>query len=171
MSKRAKLFKVHQSVGVLAVAFFSVTAITGLWMTLAHMGGEDVPAASNQELMVPLDTLMEVARDEVAEGEPVRLRFATPQHPSFVVEFNDPGHSRVYLDGSGEVLETRTKGRSFSILSLHTGRAGGIVGQVLASLSALALLLMGYTGLAMARTRKSKKGDRVAQARARRGSG
>lgn len=168
MSKRAKLFRVHQSVGVLAVAFFTVTAITGLLLTIAHLKGEEVPVASNQELLVSLESLVEAASSEVDAGEPTGIVFASADQPSFRVDFDDPGHTRVYLDGSGEVLASHPAGRRFSILSLHTGRAGGVLGQLLAALNALALLLMGYTGLAMARARKCKKGDRVAQARARR---
>lgn len=136
--------------------------------------------AESSPLVFPatgLDVLLVRAKDKVSGWNSITLRF--PQKPGAplmaIIEqerrLGPPARSQLTFDSStGQELKwepasTQTFGKRLRgwVVPLHTGRAGGLMGQLLAGLSSVGALLLVWTGLSMAWARYHRRCGNGAQ--------
>jgi len=82
----------------------------------------------------------------------------TPKAP-YVVYLDDDAETIVYLDGNGNIVETRESAGGFTriLFQLHTGEMLGTTGQVIAVVTGLGLCSLVVSGLAMLLSRRRRK--------------
>lgn len=155
----------HSSLGICAVAFLFVFAVTGLYPT--GVGVNPLPRfpepqhAPTAELLPP-EQLLAAAQQAVPDAKPVWVDLKWQAvHGGTVVTFRYPydstrrGRTFVYLDPwSGKVLHVidtqRMSGYARFVLiydlAIHAGTIGGWTTRLIAAFSGLAIPILGFTG-------------------------
>ena len=133
------------------LALVLLSALTGIVLTFRTKLGEPPPTAPVVAEHLPLEQLIAKAV-EAGDGSPatdVQLSL-DPEQP-YLVWLDDDAGTEVYLDGAGNVIETRASeaGLTRILFQLHTGEMFGLVGQALMVAAALGLCTLAGTGFGM----------------------
>jgi uncharacterized iron-regulated membrane protein len=156
---RKHLFKAHNAVGLAILVVVLVSAVTGGILTFRDQLSRPPPPAPVVAEHLPLEQIL--ARAEAAgDGSPATdVSLALAPEQAYLVWLDDDAETEVYLDGAGNVLETRSgkAGLTRWLFRLHTGQLLGVVGQILMLSAALGLCLLAGTGLGMWWSRRRAK--------------
>ncbi|PRQ05571.1 PepSY-associated TM helix domain-containing protein [Enhygromyxa salina] len=156
---RKSLFKLHNGVGLGIFVVVLVSALTGAVLSFRAQLAEPPPRAPILADHVPLETIIAKA-EATGDGSPATdIQLALEPEAAYLVWLDDDAETEVYLDGHGEVLQTREgRGRLTRILfRIHTGELFGVVGQGLMVAAALGLCLLAWSGVGMWRSRRRAK--------------
>ena len=156
---RKSLFKLHNGVGLGILVLVLVTALTGI--TLSFRGQLTTPPPSAPVVAEHLSLEQLIAAAEAAgDGSPATdIQLALEPEDAYLIWLDDDAETEVYLDGAGNVLETRAGRDKLTriLFQIHTGEILGLIGKALAIAGALGLCLLGWSGFGMWRSRRRKK--------------
>lgn len=156
---RKQLFKLHNGVGLTIGAVVLISALSGALLTFRSQLGEPPPSAPVVAEHLPLEQL--IAKAEAAgDGSPATdVELALGPEDAYRVWLDDDAETEVFLDGAGEVLETRAgkRGLTRTLFRIHTGELLGWPGQLLMLATAIGLGLLALSGLGMWRSRRRAK--------------
>jgi len=156
---RKTLFKVHNGLGLGVLVVVLVSALTGTLLTFRAQLSTPPPVAPVVELHLSLDAL--VAKAEAAgDGSPATdLSIPLAADQPYRVWLDDDDETQVFLDGAGEVLETRSgrSGLTRWVFRLHTGELFGVAGQALMVAMAMGLCVLGMSGFGMWWSRRRRR--------------
>ena len=159
MSARRRLFKLHRTIGVAAMAVLLLTSLTGAVLVFRDsFKAGPPPRAPAVETPLALEALM--ARAVAAgPGDPV-TDITLPGDDGDPYEFwlDDDAETVVFLAGDGTVLGSRTTAGGFTrwVFRLHTGAIAGTPGELLVFVGGLSLAALGVTGVWMVAARRRK---------------
>ena len=156
---RKTLFKVHNTLGLAVLVLLLVSATTGGVLTFRGRITQPPPEAPVVAEHVSVDELLAKAV-AAGDGSPATdITLALEPTDPYVVWLDDDAETVLYLDGAGNVLETRSdKGKLTRFLfQLHTGELFGVVGQGLMLLAAIGLCILGWSGFSMWWSRRRAK--------------
>lgn len=156
---RKTLFKVHNGLGLGVLAIVLVSATTGAVLTFRGQLSDPPPEVAVVERHRTVDELVAVA---VAAGDGSPATDVTlPLEPTdpYVVWLDDDAETVLYLDGAGNVVETRSERGKLTrfLFRLHTGELFGVVGQALMLFAAIGLCVLGWSGFSMWWSRRRAK--------------
>ncbi|MCA9717635.1 MAG: PepSY domain-containing protein [Myxococcales bacterium] len=158
ISRRAH-FRWHQAVGLSIGLLAVIIAVSGSILVFRDQLKQPPPAAPIVETPISLDALVERAV-AAGDGSPA-TDLAIPQEPgaAYRVWLDDDAETLVFLDGRGEVLETRSTAGGLTrwVFKLHTGELIGTPGRALALLTGVGLCVLAYTGAAMIVSRRRRR--------------
>lgn len=159
MSIRRSLFKLHQTIGVAAVAMLLLASLTGAVLVFrASFKPGPPPRAPAVETPLALEELMARAR-AAGPGDPV-TDITLPGDAGDPYEFwlDDDDDTVVYLAGDGTVLGSRTTKGGFTqfMFRLHTGSIAGTPGELLVFAGGVSLAVLGVTGVWMVAARRRR---------------
>jgi uncharacterized iron-regulated membrane protein len=170
----------HNVIGFWMAPFLLVIALTGVIMSYAwaanvlyRMTGNEPPAASKMEerpkteqkteKKANYDMLLEKAKAQVPDWTAISMRLPKGGNSvNISIEQKNvgatPNRSQLVVNSSsGETIKwepasAQNEGRKLRTLAryLHTGEAGGILGQTIALLAACGAMVLVWTGLSMA---------------------
>lgn len=153
---RKTLFKLHNTVGLAALVIVLISALTGATLTFRSQLASERPSAPVVAEHLSLEAI--VAKAEAAgDGSPATdISLPQAEDQPYLVWLDDDAETEVYLDGAGEVIETRAgrKGLTRILFMIHTGELLGWFGQALMFAAALGLCLLAWSGFSMWRSRR-----------------
>jgi uncharacterized iron-regulated membrane protein len=152
---RKTLFKLHNGVGLSILVLVLLSALTGTILTFRDQLSDPPPAAPIVDQHLPLEQLIEKAV-AAGDGSPATdVQLSLDPEQAYLVWLDDDAGTEVYLDGAGNVLETRAteQGLTRVLFKLHTGELLGVFGQALVVAAALGLCTLAVTGLGMVLSR------------------
>ena len=159
---RKNLFKAHNAVGLGVLVLVLISALTGVVLTFRGRLSVPPPKAPEVAEHLPLEQLLAKA-EAAGDGSPATdVSLALEPGQPYLVWLDDDAETEVYLDGAGNVLETRsgTQGLTRWLFRLHTGELLGGFGQALMVAAALGLCLLAGTGFGMWWSRRRAKARR-----------
>jgi len=140
----------------------------------AHAGKKGHEVRRMKKLKgVSLDQVLEAVNQQAPGWKSINLRLPQKANPNFVIQVQEGTSFRAFtrsmltLDAvTGDVIkwepyESQNLGRKLRLWArfVHTGEAGGAVGQTLAALAAMGALWLVWTGFAMAWWRFTGPGE------------
>lgn len=150
MVSRKSLFVLHNKLGLAALVLVLASATTGALLTFRSQFHEPPPPAPVVAEHLPLEQL--IAKAEAAgDGSPATdIQLALEPEQAYLVWLDDDAETQVFLDGAGNVLDTRPGvGVMQWLFRVHTGEMFGVVGQGLMFATALGLCVLAATGFGM----------------------
>ena len=159
---RKTLFKVHNGLGLAVLLFVLLSATTGAVLTFRGRLSEPPPEAPTVAEHLSVDELLARAVAE-GDGSPATdITLALEPTDPYVVWLDDDAETVLYLDGAGNVLETRSEKGKLTrwLFRLHTGELLGVVGQGLMLATALGLCVLAWSGFSMWWSRRRTKKPR-----------
>jgi len=155
---RRAYFRLHQSLGLWLSALLVLSALTGSILVFRGYLKQPTPKVDPVENHLRLDALVAkaVAAGDGSPATDVGLPLS-PKAP-YVVYLDDDAETIVYLDGAGNIVDTRASAGGFTRLmfQLHTGEMLGTPGQVITVATGLGLCSLVVSGLAMLLSRRRK---------------
>ncbi|KIG18829.1 hypothetical protein DB30_07165 [Enhygromyxa salina] len=156
---RKSLFKLHNGVGLGVFAVVLISALTGAVLSFRGPLKQPPPSAPVVAEHLPLEQI--IARAQAAgDGSPATdVQLALEPEDPYLVWLDDDAETEVFLDGAGNVLETREgRGRLTRVLfQIHTGELLGLFGQAVMVCAALGLCLLAWSGVFMWWSRRRAK--------------
>ena len=145
--------------GLAILALVLLSATTGIVLSFRAQLSPPPPVAPVVAEHLTLEQL--IAKAEAAgDGSPATdVELALEPEDPYRVWLDDDAETEVFLDGAGNVLETRTgaSGLTRILFRLHTGELLGVFGQALIIAAALGLCVLAWSGLGMWRSRRRAK--------------
>lgn len=150
----------HNAVGLGAMVLVLSSALTGAMLTFRDGLREPPPPAPIVAEHVSLEQI--IAKAEAAgDGSPATdIQLALEPEQAYLVWLDDDAETEVYLDGAGNVLETREgrRGLTRTLFLIHSGELLGWPGQALMLGAALSLCLLVWSGFSMWWSRRRARG-------------
>ncbi|MGE4170211.1 MAG: PepSY-associated TM helix domain-containing protein [Candidatus Margulisiibacteriota bacterium] len=154
----------HAAIGFWSSPFLLVICLTGLVLSSAQPqpnAPQSPKSKAHTKTKRPdLDAAVNLAKTKVPNWKSITVRMGRGPLTVFVEETTNspfPKRSKLTLKPSGEVLRwepasSQNRSQRLMVVSryLHTGEAGGLVGETLAFLAALAAVVLVWTGFVMA---------------------
>ncbi|MBX7080659.1 MAG: PepSY domain-containing protein [Nannocystaceae bacterium] len=156
MTWKGWLLRWHRRIGAIAVALVLLSAVTGA--VLLFRASLFAHAKPRVEPVATPVTLEAIVAAGVAAGDGARATdVGLPGEPDepWVVWLDDDAETEVYVDGRGRVVGRHAgiDGMGRVLFRLHTGEAIGETGRYLQLLVAVALCLLGLSGVVTLTTR------------------
>ncbi len=132
-------------------------------VAMKRMESSEANQSKGKSKPIDYDMLITQAKEQVPGWASINMRLAKPGEPVHMTidqnrSGNIPKRSQLTIDPSSgqfikwEPYSEQTLGRTYRIWAryLHTGEAGGIIGQTIAFLAALGTVFLVWTGFVMA---------------------
>jgi uncharacterized iron-regulated membrane protein len=127
------------------------SALTGTLLTFRERLKTPPPTAPIVAEHLPLEQIVAKA-EALGDGSPATdIQLALEPEQAYLVWLDDDAETEVYLDGAGNVLETREGRRGFTriLFRIHSGELLGWFGQALMVAAAMGLCLLAWSGFSM----------------------